>query len=69
MKKGEYEKAISDYSKAIEINPTYASAYGNRGYTYYLKRNMRKACSDFKEACLLGNCRNYHIAKRKGLCD
>ena len=29
--KGDYYGAISDYTKAIEINPTYADAYYNRG--------------------------------------
>ncbi|NCQ98869.1 MAG: serine protease, partial [Microcystis aeruginosa L211-101] len=30
-----YELALSDYSKAIEINPNFAEAYGNRGNLYY----------------------------------
>ena len=29
------EDAISDYTKAIEINPLYAHAYNNRGTCYY----------------------------------
>ncbi len=33
-KKGQYDKAISDYTKAIEINPSYAKAYYNRGVAY-----------------------------------
>ena len=32
--KGEYDKAIEDYSKAIELNPEYAEAYNNRGNAY-----------------------------------
>ena len=29
--KGQYDQAIADYSKALEINPRYAMAYNNRG--------------------------------------
>ena len=32
--KGQYDKAISDTSKAIEINPRDADAYNNRGNAY-----------------------------------
>ena len=28
---GRYESAISDYNKAISLNPDFATAYGNRG--------------------------------------
>ena len=32
--KGQYDQAISDYGKAIEINPRDATAYYNRGCAY-----------------------------------
>jgi tetratricopeptide (TPR) repeat protein len=64
-----YDKAIADYTKAIEINPRYAKAYDSRGYTYYVKGNKKKACSDWKRACELGECRNYMIGKRQGWCE
>ena len=35
-----YTEAILDYSKAIELNPGYASAYVNRGNAYFLKNNL-----------------------------
>ena len=57
--KGQYDKAISDYTKAIEINPRYAEAYSNRGVAYDAKGNMKKACSDWKRACELGECGNW----------
>jgi len=47
-KKGQYDKAISDYNKAIEINPGYAAAYNNRGAAYYDNGQYDRACSDWK---------------------
>lgn len=34
-KLGQKERAILDFDKAIELNPNYAMAYNNRGYTHY----------------------------------
>ena len=31
---GDYDIAMSDYNKAIEINPNYVDAYNNRGNIY-----------------------------------
>ena len=31
---GNFRQAISDYDRAIEINPEYAMAYNNRGIAY-----------------------------------
>jgi len=52
--KGEYDKAIADYTKAIEINPKYAKAYYNRGLAYYLKKEYDKAWEDVYKAQGLG---------------
>ena len=48
--KGKYDEAISDYTKALEIDPTLAEAYGNRGTTYGRKGQYDKAISDFTKA-------------------
>ena len=32
---GELDKAIADFTKAIELDPTYAVAYNNRGFVYH----------------------------------
>ena len=29
---GQYDQTISDFNKAIEINPRFAEAYNNRGF-------------------------------------
>ena len=67
-KKGQYEKAISDFPKAIEINTRYAEAYYTRGVAYYKKGQQEKACYDLKRGCELGLCKNYELAKKGGVC-
>ena len=47
---GEYDRAISEFNKAIEINPTYVEAYGNRGLAYLEKGEHDRAISDFNKA-------------------
>ena len=67
--KGEYDQAVADFSKAIELDPTNAEPYSNRGVVYMVKLgNRKKACSDWKRACELGDCRNYNLAKGRGDC-
>jgi tetratricopeptide (TPR) repeat protein len=53
-KKGQYDKAISDFTKAIEINPRHADAYYSRGVVYYYKKDYEKALDDFYKAQKLG---------------
>jgi tetratricopeptide (TPR) repeat protein len=48
--KGEHEQAISDYTKAIEINPKSASAYTDRGLAYKRKGEYDLAISDYTKA-------------------
>jgi tetratricopeptide (TPR) repeat protein len=52
--KDQYDKAISDFNKAIEINPRFAEAYRNRGLAYFYKRNYEKAWDDVHKAQNLG---------------
>ena len=53
-KKGQYDQAISDYTRALEINPRDAGAYKNRGAAYYFKREYEKSWNDVKKAQSLG---------------
>ncbi len=66
--KGQYDKAISDYTKAIGINPRHVQAYINRGIGYAKKGQGDMACSDLQRACELGACKVYELLKRKGFC-
>ena len=52
--KGQHDKAISDFTKAIEINPRHADAYYTRGVVYYYKKDYEKALDDFYKAQKLG---------------
>jgi len=49
-KKGQYDEAISDFTKAIEIKPNYARAYRMRGEAYFNKGQYDKAIPDLKKA-------------------
>src|SRR3970282_2566014 len=48
--KSQYEHAILDFSKAIEINPVYKEAYRNRAVTYYKKGQYDEAITDLSRA-------------------
>ena len=51
FKEGQINKAISEYDKAIELNPEFTYAYAQRGYTYQLKKGeFDKAISDYNRA-------------------
>jgi len=47
---GDYYGAISDFTKAIEINPTYATAYYNRGWNKAKLKDYYGAISDYSKA-------------------
>lgn len=46
----QYERAIQDYNKAIQLNPNYAVAYNNRGNAYSDLRKYERAIQDFDKA-------------------
>jgi tetratricopeptide (TPR) repeat protein len=52
--KGEYGQAISDYNKAVEIDPEYALAYFNRGVAHFKKGDYEKAWEDVLRVQMLG---------------
>ena len=43
-------KAIDDYTRAIEINPGLATAYYNRGSAYIFEGKIATASDDYKKA-------------------
>lgn len=50
---GNCQKAISDYTIAIELSPNYVEAYNNRAYTNMRLRNYKDALSDLDQAISL----------------
>ena len=44
---GQFAQAISDYTKAIEINPQNAENYSNRGNAYNMLGNLPQAIVDY----------------------
>jgi len=48
--KGDYEKAISDFTKAIELSPENSETYNNRGFAYMNKGYYDEALADFNKA-------------------
>jgi len=46
FKKGDLDRAIEEYTKAIAINPYSQEAYYNRGLSYYRKGLSDKAVQD-----------------------
>ncbi|MBT4482504.1 MAG: tetratricopeptide repeat protein, partial [Candidatus Latescibacteria bacterium] len=46
----QYDKAIADYTKALDINPEYAIAFSNRGNAYSDSGNYETAIADFTKA-------------------
>ena len=54
-KNGALERAIEDYTKAIELNPNYADAYYNRGGTFLRLGEREKAKSDLATARDMGS--------------
>jgi tetratricopeptide (TPR) repeat protein len=51
--RGNYDKAIADYTFAIALSPHHADIYNNRGIAYYTKGNYEKALIDYNTALQL----------------
>ena len=54
-RKGKFELAIKDYSKAIELRPNYANAYYYRGGAFLRLGEREKAESDLTTARNMGS--------------
>ncbi len=50
---GEFDRALAEYSRALQINPEYAEAYCSRANTYYYLGEYQKAINDYNRAIAL----------------
>jgi tetratricopeptide (TPR) repeat protein len=48
--KGEMDRALADYNKAVELRPNYAAAYETRGAAYAAKGDYVRAVADVTHA-------------------
>lgn len=51
--KGDFDRAIADYSAAIRLDPKYAAAYGNRGNANSAEGRFDRAIADCSDAIRL----------------
>ena len=53
QEKWNYKKAAKKYERAVKIDPSYAEAYSNLGYTYRKQEKFDKAVRAYKKAIKL----------------
>lgn len=58
-RRGEYEKALADHNKAIELEPTMAQPYINRGNVYHHMQNLDAALQEYQKAIELATTPDY----------
>jgi tetratricopeptide (TPR) repeat protein len=61
---GKYQKAIEDFSKAIQYKANFAEAIYNRGLLYLLLEQTRQGCEDLSHAGESGILDAYKVMKR-----
>jgi tetratricopeptide (TPR) repeat protein len=64
--KGQYDQAIADFNKALELSPRYDWAYFNRANAYYRKAQYDQAIADLNKALEL-NPRDAEAYNNRGL--
>jgi Flp pilus assembly protein TadD len=64
--KEEFEKALTDYSRAIELEPMDFGFYRNRGTLYVRVGKNDKAIQDFQKAAKLGDEKTQELLKKIG---
>ena len=64
---GELQKAVDVFTKAIEVNPSYAPAYYNRGAAYYQMGKEKEAMNDMRKAAQLGDKEVQKILRSRGI--
>ena len=52
-KAGDYQRAIADYSKAMELGPKLAAAYNSQGTAHLILGDYERALADYETALKL----------------
>ena len=52
-RRGDFQRAIADWTEAIEADPSCSASYRNRGLLYYFQGDYNRAVSDQTEAIRL----------------
>lgn len=66
--KGQYQQALEDYERAVELTPRDPAAYLARGKAYAVLKDTDSACWDFWKACSMQRCEAIAAAQDEGLC-
>jgi tetratricopeptide (TPR) repeat protein len=64
MQKGDYDKAIADFTKAISLKNDYVFAYNNRGNVKYKQKKYDEAIADYDQAIKLDPSYGYAYLNR-----
>jgi Tfp pilus assembly protein PilF len=67
LQKGDYQQAVVNFSRAIEMSPFEAMLYFNRGIALYKSGKMKEAEEDFEKALILDQ-RMVNALLYRGLC-
>ena len=62
----QYDKAISDFKRGVEINPKSSFGYFNMGIAYYNMGNKDAAVENFQQAARLGDTDTQEWLKNNG---
>jgi len=65
----QYNRAIQEFDKAIELDPGFAEAYYSRGIAYIVLGKVSQGCADVKKACELGFCMGLEFLNKRGYCQ
>ena len=59
---GQYARAVEDYTRSLELNPSNIKTFNNRGYSYAKSGNYEAAIADYDQAIQLdpSNSHAYH---------
>jgi len=49
-RRGDLDRAVADYSKALELDPTLSRALVARGNAHFRRRDMERAVADYQAA-------------------